>query len=159
MEHYTLDNKELPILMQKIPYLPHIAMQKNIDMLAKANSTKNFWYFILYNLVKSSQNFTGESNFLNLETFFKKLSNFLFYMDISYYKSFVTSNKKKRYKKGLSQFEPLKDILDENNLVLNIWDILRITSYNDVKYDFDEILWMEQVKNHYDYLLKLEKSN
>lgn len=159
MEHYTLDNKELPILMQKIPYLPHIAMQKNIDMLVKANSTKNFWYFILYNLVKSSQNFTGESNFLNLETFFKKLSNFLFYMDISYYKSFVTSNKKKRYKKGLSQFEPLKDILDENNLVLNIWDILRITSYNDVKYDFDEILWMEQVKNHYDYLLKLEKSN
>jgi hypothetical protein len=159
MEHYTIDNKDLPILMQKIPYLPHIAMDKGIDALIKANNTKNFWYFVLYNLVKSSQNFTGETNFLNLETYFKKLSNFLIYMDISYYKSFITSNRKKPFKKGLYQFEPLKDILDENKLEINIWDILRITSYNDVNYEFDEILWMEQAKNHYNHLLKLEKSN
>ena len=110
-ERYELENKKIPILMKKYPWLVELgykALSKNIN-LTMIEEPSDYVYFILGTIANESiydMTDINKGKFLDTEKFFKLLEDYLIYIfDIKKLESAILLSKKE--KKILNQFKKI----------------------------------------------------
>ena len=99
IEKYDLNNKDLPILMQRYPWLIDIgyrAVKENID-LTMVSKPSDYVYFILSTILLDSIDELPEMRLVNNIKFFEKLEDYLIYIfDIKKVESILFLRKKRK---------------------------------------------------------------
>jgi hypothetical protein len=121
IEKYTLDNKELPILMQKYPWLVQVAR----NTLSKTNLLMvehylDYSYFILKEIIKESLVNTPEGAWVDIEKFFKILEDVL----ISIFEIRTIT-----YPKNCKQKIIINDIIKKFELEESLKDLMKMKTW------------------------------
>ena len=117
IEYYTIENRNVPITLQKTPFLKEVANRvynSNIN-LTEVESKTDYFYFILNILFKNSIKYDGKIYFLDDMIFFKLLEDYLFYIFE------IKDILRKDYKRDL-----ILSFLEKNNIKMGIKDLLRV---------------------------------
>lgn len=136
IEKYELENKKLPILMQKYPWLVQVARnvyEKNINLTMIEDSV-DYAYFILGIIYRASiinGSIDGFSSVIDIERFFKILEDYLVLIfDIKKIETAIFIRKRRNRKMNPIEEKILIDLIKKLELKNNIFDLINIKTYN-----------------------------
>jgi hypothetical protein len=136
LDRYVVDEKTLPITMQKYSFLTQIAaraIEKNISLIM-VEEPEDYIYFLLGEIGMASLVDTGRGKLVDPKLFFQILESYLVgYLDVGeiYTKYFNVYRHSLRNKK-LKQEAFLEMVCNKLHLTKSIWYLSRINFY-DVK--------------------------
>ena len=149
LEKFTLNNKDIPVLMQKYPHLAQIAKktlsQTNPIHLLMIENDTDYAYFILRTLAKESLidlRKLDEGFFFDMVKFFKLLENYLIYffdikkIEATYFIKRDRKRNRNRNRKNNSIEEILLALCEKFEIKPNIFTLLNIKTWEDEKISF-----------------------
>jgi hypothetical protein len=133
LEEFKIENKNIPILMQKYPKLAEIgvnALNKNINLMM-VEEPLDYIYFILGLIAQDNINKINRKNFLMQESFFKNLEDVLiFVFDIKKIETKIFSKRKTTRKMNLQEENLILNICKKLNIQPNIFTLFKIKNHD-----------------------------